>query len=335
MALNVVTLNTLAPCFAQPSWHYPSNLAFLDDEFRRDRILSFLESVKEHDVIALQEVTDDFSENVNGIVYTRKGNYNIFAEKMSKTHYTFFVSHERQHNASYFSTNPLSPYAWIRNGNVLFLKRNTFSNVLFDDQKLGKGGSHAAIATGIHRASGRRMRIMSVHLDTDIGGNRLHEWESIKTLLPDNPSITDLILGDFNTNTQTGILKNDFATFNAEGEVSKFKNALVKVSKDTGMNIYEQTHPWTTMAHERRSSEKSSHIVYRYGLEPSNIYYSGLSKHGTIEGTLTGVIDSNLWILAPDTRPPGYDQNEEIRVNSNLSVFGTDHFPVVARLNII
>lgn len=332
MALSVATFNVLAPCFAQPSWYYPSSIPYMDTEFRRYRILQFLDAIKEYDIIALQEVTDDFTDSVAGIAYTRNGEYSYFSSLLAKSHYCFFVSHDRKYNASTFCPNPLSPYAWLKNGTALFIKRTTFSNVMFNDVTLGKGGCHAAMAVCVHRASGKRMRVLSVHLDNDTGGNRQFEWESIKATLPDNPNMVDLILGDFNTNTQTGILSNDFAKFNVDNEPSnKFKNALYKISTDTGLMLFEPTHPFTSTFNDGHMTDKMSHIVYRYGLMPSNIYYSGVGIYGTLEGTNSGVIDNNLWITCPDTRPPGYDLNEELRINTNLDHVGSDHFPVVAK----
>ena len=335
MALSVATFNVLAPCYAQPSWYYPSSEPYMNTEFRRNRILQFLDSIKDYDIIGLQEVTDDTIDNVGGIAYTREGEFKYFASFLTKTHHAFFASHDRKYWASYFSNNPMSPYAWIKNGNVLFLKRSTFHHVTFSDVALGKGGNHAAMATCTHRASGRKMRVMSVHLDSDIGGNRQSEWESIKTLLPDNPSLVDLVIGDFNANTQTGILAADFANFNDDGEAGKFKNALLKITNDTGVMIYEQTHPFTSTFNDRHLHEKIDHIVYRYGLMPSNIYYSGVGLYGTVEGTQSGVIDNNLWVVRPDTRPPGYDLNEELRINTNFDHVGSDHYPCVARFNIL
>lgn len=335
MALSVVSLNVLAPCFAQPSWYYPTSIPYMDNDFRRGRILQFLEAVKDYDVIALQEVTDDFVETVGGIAYTRQGEYSYYTNLLSKTHYAVFVSHDRKYNANNFCNNPMSPYAWIKNGNALFLKRTTFNNVMFNDVTLGKGGNHAAMAVCIHRASGKRLRVMAIHLDSDAGGNRQMEWESIKATLPDNPNLVDLVVGDFNCGTQHGSLAADFAKFNTDGESNKFKNALFKISADTGVMIYKATHPFTSTYNDGHIHDKMSHIVYRYGLVPSNIYYSGIGVYGTLEGTQSGVIDNNLPVICPDTRPPGYDQNEELRINTNFDAVGSDHYPVVARFNLL
>lgn len=335
MALNVATFNVLAPCFAQPSWYYPSSFPYMEAEFRRGRILQFLNSIKEYDVIALQEVTDDFIETVGGIAYSRTGDYPYYVSLLTKTHYSCFVSHDRRYNANSFCANPMSPHAWIKNGTALFIKRTTFNNVMFNDVILGKGGNHATMAVCVHRASGKRLRIMSVHLDSDAGGNRQMEWESIKANLPDNPNLVDLILGDFNCSTQQGILANDFSSFNKDGESGKFKNALYKISAETGVMIYKPTHPFTSSYANGHTYEKLSNIVYRYGLNPSNIYYSGVGVYGTLEGTCSGVIDNNLWVICPDTRPPGYDQNEEMRVNTNFDAVGSDHFPVVVKFNML
>lgn len=324
--MNLVTFNVLAPCYANPSWYYDSTKPLLKTMYRRSRILQFLDSVRESDIIALQEVTDDFEETVDGVKYKREGEFKHYVELLGRTHYAHFVSHERRYWSSYFSSDPTSPYAWISNGNAIFVKKSAFTDVWFIDHPLGDAGNMSAFASAICRTNGRRVVCGSIHLDTDVGGNRNSEWNSVgELLLSLDRRVVDIVLGDFNTNTQAGTLQSDFESFTVS-ETDKFKNALYKLSVNTGLPIYRPTHPMTSTFNDSTTYEKIDHCVYHNGVSPSSAYYSGLDKYGTADGTFSGVIDNCLWYTYPT------DLDEEERTNANFELVGSDHFPVKIRM---
>jgi endonuclease/exonuclease/phosphatase family metal-dependent hydrolase len=278
MILTVKTLNVLAPCYARPEWYPKSASSYLKTLSRRKRILSFLQSINETDIISLQEVTDE--------------EFEYYLSTLESTHYSCFVPHERRYWSTYFTDA-----TWVPNGNALFIRKYTFHHVIFTAISLGGAGNKAILARCIHKTISIDFRIVSLHVDADIGGNRKDELSSLNKILIPTLYTIDIVAGDFND-----VISDD---------LHDFKDALQNVGST------KPTHPHNS-GFNSTNYQVIDHIIYRYGL---TILYAD-------------VLDYGLWSYFPEVRRVGIDINEENRLKTCLELLGTDHFPVIARFYI-
>ena len=352
--LTILSFNCLAPCYAQPKWYYPENEVKLDKIYRRERIIklltrdyhnnSKLKLYEQPDIISLQEVTDDTIEIINGITYNREGEYKYFKSVLENDYYCKFYPHDKTYWESYFSSDPTSPYAYIKNGNALFLKKKSFSEPIWFDKSNSLSGNHSVYAETIHLNSGKKLRINNVHFDSDVGGNRLKELESLLSFLVFDNNIIDLIIGDFNASTEQANLKQLLVD-------KKFTNILKFIQDELGYNVFEQTHPFTSQYNGNNVYGPIDHILYRGDkiLPDLTILVSGTKLninlksqrdeidfdifyppgpdriHGEPSDTINGVLDHNLWETS---------LNEIDRINNNFDYCGSDHFPIIASFKI-
>ncbi len=137
----------LVPAGARP--------ALLDAAARRARITAFLAArAASTDVFCLQEVQESelpaFLDALGG----------GFAGAMA-------------HNDPDWWSNWLVPeIPWAPNGTAIVVRRRASRALAFRDIALSADGNHAALFDGVHRATGRRLRAASIHLDSDVQANR-------------------------------------------------------------------------------------------------------------------------------------------------------------------
>lgn len=195
--IKVISFNILAPCWADPSIYPVSARPYLDRTYRRERIIQFLLSNPDADVIALQEVTAI--------------EFGYLNNALSNDYAGFQSFHAPSYWSKYITQNP----PWEPNGNALFLKKSTFKNIAFTDVPLSDDGNHATFAEVVHKTTNKAVRLLSVHLDSDYAYNREREFQAALKLMPESSSIVDIIAGDFNidvtkSNLYQDIVKNDF-----------------------------------------------------------------------------------------------------------------------------
>jgi endonuclease/exonuclease/phosphatase family metal-dependent hydrolase len=270
--LGMVTFNVLAPVWAAPDWYPPEmDMSLLDAAYRRARITSFLASrAADTDIFCLQEVQE--SEFPAFLAAVGSG----FAGEMS-------------HNDRDWWSNWVVPeIPWAPNGTAIMVRRQAFSNLVFRDIALSGDGDHAELVEGVHRATGRRFRAASIHLDSDKEANRGREARSLMSQLPPAAGAIDVVCGDFNEDSVTG----------TAGGVVK-RAGFVDVLDAVGNR--EPTHPWSSSFNGATRWAIIDHLTVR-GAQP-----------------LSGdVLDFGGLSIA----------DELTRIESNFRTTGSDHYPV-------
>lgn len=272
--IKVVTFNILAPCWADPSIYPEPSRPFLDRTYRRERIIQFLLSNPDADIFALQEVTAIEFGYINNA--------------LSNDYYGFQSFHSPTYWSQYITQNP----PWEPNGNALFVKKSAFKNLNFSDVRLSNDGNHATFAQATHKSTNRRVRVLSIHLDSDYPYNREREFRAALALLQKDPAITDIIAGDFNIDVTKSTLQQDILK-------ADFHNILADIGVD------EVTSPYLS-------------------------YYYANSVFGPIDTVLVRngqpiaakVYDFDLFTLYPNKK------DESARITANFQKCGSDHFPV-------
>ena len=177
--LPMVTFNVLAPVWAAPDWYPPEmDMSLLDADYRRARITAFLASrAADTDIFCLQEVQE--SELPAFLAALGSG----FTGAMA-------------HNDRDWWANWVVPaIPWAPNGTAIVMRRQAFSNLTFRDIPLSGDGNHAEFVAGVHRATGRRLRAASIHLDSDKEANRGREANALMAELPPAAGTTDVVCG--------------------------------------------------------------------------------------------------------------------------------------------
>ncbi len=270
--LPVVSFNVLAPIWASPIW-YPEELdtSLLDATYRRGRITAFLAGrAATTDLFCLQEV--------------QESELPAFLAALGPGFAGFMARNDRD-----WWSNWVDPeIGWAPNGTAMIVRRNSFSRVAFRDLALSADGNHAALFDGVHRATGRRVRAASIHLDSDLESNRGREVRSLIEQLPVAAATTDVVCGDVNedavTGTAGGVLKR-----------ADFVDVLAAVGNR------EPTHPWSSTYNGAPRWAIIDHLLVR-NARP-----------------LAGdVFDFGVWSIA----------DEVARIEANLRNTGSDHFPI-------
>ena len=270
--LAMVGFNVLAPVWAAPDWYPPAmDMSLLDADFRRARITAFLAArAATTDVFCLQEVQE--SELPAFLAALGGG----FTGAMA-------------HNDPDWWSNWLVPeIPWAPNGTAIVVRRQAFSDLAFRDVALSGDGNHAELVEGVHRATGRRVRAASIHLDSDVEANRRREARALMAELPSAAGVTDVVCGDFNEDTVTG-------TVSGVVERAGFVDVLDAVGNR------EPTHPWSSSYNGATRWAIIDHLIVR-GARPA----SG------------DVLDFGALAIA----------DELTRIESNFRATGSDHFPV-------
>lgn len=296
--LRVLTLNVLAPNFADPKYYPIGSYGHLSTEKRRNIIIRYLISVKNSfDIISLQEVTDDtvipnfFGNLDTGTTHTRFGEYRFFISALLEFT-SMFIPHDPSHWINYFGSTPELSY--IRNGNAIFFRRSLFTCPIWGDIPMSTG-NHAIIGTVIHRPSLCKLRVINIHLDNESNTTRAHELTHVISTIPYHPDIVDIIMGDFNTDIRhlSDILCD-----------TKFKDTLYQFGDEC-----------LTYALVADKDGPIDRIIYR----GSSVYLIS-----------TEVIGSSLWKRFPVIN--SRDPLASLRLNACIDAYGSDHFPVQAIL---
>jgi endonuclease/exonuclease/phosphatase family metal-dependent hydrolase len=276
--LSMVTFNVLAPVWAAPVWYPPEmDTSLLGAGYRRTRITDFLAArAGSTDVFCLQEV--------------QESELPAFLAALGPA----FVGAMSHNDPDWWSNWLVPEIPWAPNGTALALRRHAFSGLEFRDVALSGDGNHAEIVEGVHRATGRRIRAASIHLDSDRESNRRREAHSLLAEMPPSESTTDVVCGDFNEDTVTGT---------ASGVVQRA--GFVDVLAASGNR--EPTHPWSSSYNGATRWAVIDHLIVR-GARPA----SG------------DVLDFGALSIA----------DELTRIESNFRTTGSDHFPVAGAADL-
>ncbi|HET7901210.1 MAG TPA: endonuclease/exonuclease/phosphatase family protein [Candidatus Nanopelagicales bacterium] len=272
-AVRVVTFNVLAPPWTDPSYYPAAAAPLLDRATRRAHIVAWLQSqAATTDVFSLQETTPVEM----GYVAAALPGFTPFQANHTPEHWSNWIT-------------PAAP--WEPNGVALLVKRSRFDALSFADIALTTDGDHAAMLTATSTTTGRTVRVISAHLDSDHAGNRDRELNAALAFLPPGTGSLDLLTGDLNTDTDTG----NFHTALA-------KAGFVDVLDAVGTSTW--TSPYTEKYYGNGQWGDIDHVLVR-GARPTS---------GRVEdfGQLTTIAD------------------QDARIVANLRTSGSDHYPVVA-----
>jgi endonuclease/exonuclease/phosphatase family metal-dependent hydrolase len=274
-ALGVLSFNVLAPVWAAPTW-YPQDLdpALLDRDSRLKQTQNLLRSLAARlDVICLQEVN---APELQG-----------YLEALGPD----FTGAMAQNERDWWSNWLVPEIPWEANGAAVIVRSSRFKEGRFEDVPL-PDGNHASVFQGIDTITGQKIRVQSVHLDSDRISNHKVELSALFDRYPATQDVKDILAGDFNEDTDIGT---------AAGLLKRagYSNVL------SGIGNFEATHPWSSSYNGNQRWGRIDHITVRHGL--------GLSGD---------VLDFGVWSIADETA----------RISANFQNTGSDHFPVFAQL---
>jgi endonuclease/exonuclease/phosphatase family metal-dependent hydrolase len=193
-------------------------------------------------------------------------------------------------DATFWSDWLVPEVPWEPNGTAVIVRKARFASRHYDDVPVSNDGNHASVFEGRHRASGLTVRVQSVHLDSDSNANRIEELRALLLRYPGHPGIVDVICGDMNEDTVSG---------SAAGILRR--GAYLDVLASIGNR--EATHPWSTSYYSSVRWAVIDHVLVRNALPVAG-----------------DVMDFGLWSIADETD----------RIEENLRLTGSDHFPVAA-----
>lgn len=274
--LKVAAFNVLAAPWAKPS-SYPVQAApYLPREYRRGKNLEVILSLAPTtDVFCLQETT-------------------VPEFEFYRDHLPGFTGFQNNHDPSYWSKYVTETIPWELNGTAIFIKNSKFSDIEFEDLINSNTGNHAAFVKATHLESGKRVGVVSIHLDSDTGGNRNKEMNAIIAHLASKSVDVRFIAGDFNFATGNGNFEKDIRTA-----------GYIDVLAAVGNN--DRTHPDDKGYANSRSFQIIDHVLVQNGVP--------------LDGD---VIDNNLFVLYPENS----NTNNDLRVTENIRLIGSDHFAV-------
>jgi len=281
VTVKVLAFNVLAPSWADASL-YPSTCSnLLPEPARTQRTASWITSnnLLGYDAFAFQE-TESLT---NGALKAALG----------KSFSFFQVNHADSYWASYITVTP--PFA--SNGVAIAVNQNKYDHCVYVDKPISDSGNHAAIAICHHKVLNRWFRFASVHLDSDYGGRRGKEANGLGDYLAaenTHSNYVDVIAGDFNADTDSGVLNQRFTT-----------NGFTDLGHALGSTA--ATHPWSSSYNRNSQWAILDHVIVK-GTGTAAAAYN--------------VFSSNLYTLYPGSA------NENTRICLNLDYTGADHFPV-------
>ena len=275
--LRVVDFNVLAPVWASPVW-YPEGMdpSLLDTVYRRALITSFLSSrAATTDVFCLQEV--------------QESELPFFLAALGPR----FVGAISHNDPDWWENWLVLEIPWAPNGTAVIVKRSSLSG-RFEDLAISDDGNHALLFEGTYRPTGARMRVASVHLDSDSESNRVREARSLLEQMPEDAAATDIACGDMNQDTERGSLSNLLGS-------AHFVNVLAALGNR------EPTHPWSTTYYASDKWAILDHVLVRHGVPLGG-----------------DVLDFGVWSIT----------DQVARIEANFRNTGSDHFPLEASIGL-
>lgn len=324
--LQLFTFNVLAPVYANPIYYFPSTEPLLQKEIRREKIIGILNTVSETaDIIALQEVSIDTLDLIDGCLYVKEGEYKYFQEALNDKYYGYHCSHEKTYWGKYYDyTHPHEYNAYVDTGVALFVRKSKFSHVDFQNIDL-ETGNHMILAEA-DAAEGKRIRVAVIHFDSDLRENRHTEFINALSHMKPEENVFNFMLGDFNATFEDGTLKEAF-------EDSIFADTMLVLEEMLSVkSINKRTRPFLDLSYNAPHIGPIDHVIYEKGKAvPVPTLWTHSANYGLPGDTINGVIDQRLFIRLPEI--DGFDWNEEERVNQTMIELGSDHFPVISTVS--
>ncbi len=183
---------------------------------------------------------------------------------------------------------------WEPNGTAIVWRAGAFDDITTGALALSDDGNIATWMRARHVSSGRRVRILSVHLDADDAALRRSQLPVALGFFSAEPGSIDVVAGDCNEDT----VGNDLGEMCDQHE---FVDAL------TVLGCTEPTHPYARPSDDYAPIARLDHVLVR-GTRP-------------VSGA---VIDSGVWPVDL----PGERMEEHLRRT------GSDHLPVTVTVTV-
>ncbi|MEP6622924.1 MAG: endonuclease/exonuclease/phosphatase family protein, partial [Acidimicrobiia bacterium] len=205
-----------------------------------------------------------------------------------------YAVHQGPNGRELWSSWSTPEYPWEPNGTAIVWRRDAWSDVDPAAVDLSEDGNVAVTIDARHVGSGRRVRLMSVHLDADRPDLRREQLPvALATFRPEAETV-DVIAGDCNEDT----IGTDLGSLMV---ASGFADALTELSH------LEPTHPYACPTDDYAPIARLDHVMVR-GADP-------------VDGA---VLDSGVWSVPEPGR----------RLAEHLGRTGSDHLPVVTALQV-
>jgi endonuclease/exonuclease/phosphatase family metal-dependent hydrolase len=203
-----------------------------------------------------------------------------------------YVAHQGANGPELWTGWSTPEHPWEPNGTAIVWRSDTWSDVRTATVDLSDDGNVAVTIEARHVPSGRRVRVMSVHLDADHPELRRAQLPVALAAFAPEAGTVDVIAGDCNEDT----IGTDLG---AIAQTHGFADALTELSR------YEPTHPYACPADDYAPIARLDHVLVR-GADP-------------VDGA---VLDSDVWSVPEPGR----------RLAEHLRRTGSDHLPVVTSL---
>lgn len=283
MELRILSLNVLGPNFAAPKYYPPGSN--LDDEYRLQRLLVFLQERKEYcDVIALQEITRDTDVLYETEVVHKRGTYEHIKALLNEEFHCMFIPHARHHWIECVKNeckDPRFPYSYIDNGNALFIRKSSVIPSSRSEVPL-PGGNNAVRVVFI--SHGYKFRITNIHFESESQSLRLLQFMSMIESLKDDVDY-DICLGDFNT----------ILNIPPYPEILKLYN----------WRVDSNTSPTFTLLSPNVNHNSIDHVIYRgnFTLKQFNVLNQEIWEKFPDDATAAERLNLNIDICGSDHLP--------------------------------
>lgn len=239
--------------------------------------------------------------DIIGLQEVTQTEYAILMATLDNKYTSCFFPHDETYCNEWMDPENTQP-----NGNAIFLANAMFKDTIWSDIRLASGNHVVSCLT--NTISNIKLRITNIHLDGDDMECRRKEYLELLDQLSFDPDMIDIVLGDFND----GLILIDIA--------KQYPIRASATGRNDGYHFKDAINSVLTysMAGAAKTKQPIDHITYRYG------------KDLTVTAS---VLDKNMWIDYPVLNE--HDPLCGPRCCMCLELYGSDHIPVAATLNIL
>lgn len=294
MLLSIASWNILAPCWAAVEYYFPSSAQLLKKDKRRSAILAVID-----------RYCNIEQHDFIALQEIEQGEIQILLQHFNQWGYSGSYAF---HDDLYWQSDISPTVSFASNGVALFWRRSTVYKLYTANVALAADGNHCIVGLFVV-ANNRLARVASCHFDANYANRRnaearalvdyfnLHDTEYLHSAHNRAESSIDMIAGDLNFHTDAGPFQNIFC-----GQANF-------IDAHKSLDVAIATHPFTKKYQQNDNYGIIDHIIVR---NASQIVSASTEDFGVMS-------------LASD---------EEARVNLLLEKSGSDHFAIVAKVNV-
>ncbi len=325
--VKITTWNVLSPRYNFIPW-FPMASQFLQyivDAVRYVTVSLNIHLMSDSDVFMFQEVSINAACLTNSSYIVGGGNWEPLSQTMTELGYQCHIAfHDQRHWWKYYDYDTCDKYnTYTPTGNVICVKTASFSNIRFESHLLNNGSAIAVALVDYKQTS--NLRYVTVHIDSDIQGQRNQEFDEIFTVLypATEPGIV-VVCGDMNTAQQFGAFKHRLDASGYTDPVYDFMKAtgqlaLAVPSQALGTGWYSNN--------QHEGNIDFCLVKIGTAIADPVLKVGDGSLYGYPNATRSGVVDFKLWTKYPAPNPNRVDTMEPYRTGEAMQACGSDHFP--------